>query len=311
MKQGATPPLSRPIKNKYPTPVIEDLLDELHGAKNFTKLDLRSGYHQIRMSPADISKTAFRTYCGHYEYLVMPFGLSNAPGTFQALMNEIFSNYLRKFILVFFDDILIYSTDIQSHCKHLNIALQLLRDHKLYAKRSKCVFGMPQVEYLGHIIKGNGVSTDPAKFSAVSDWTVPASVKQLRSFLGLTGYYRRFIKNYGIICRPLYDLLKKVPFSWTTAHDSAFNTLKQALVTAPVLALPNFSKPFTLETDASGSGLGAVLMQDGRALAYFSVALGPRNAALSAYEKEALAILEAVKRWRHYFLGNQLIIKSD
>jgi hypothetical protein len=299
------------IKNKYPIPVIEDLLDELHGAKIFSKLDLRSGYHQIRMSPADVSKTAFRTYCGHYEYLVMPFGLSNAPGTFQALMNEIFAEYLRKFILVFFDDILIYSSDISSHCQHLSIALQLLRDNKLYAKKSKCVFGAPQVEYLGHIIKGEGVSTDPAKISAVADWVAPASVKQLRSFLGLTGYYRRFIKNYGLICRPLYDLLKKVPFLWTETQEAAFCTLKQALISAPVLALPNFSQPFVLETDASGSGLGAVLMQDGKALAYFSVALGPKNTALSTYEKEALAVLEAVKRWRHYFLGNKLIIRSD
>jgi hypothetical protein len=299
------------IKNKYPIPVIEDLLDELHGAKIFSKLDLRSGYHQIRMSPADVSKTAFRTYCGHYEYLVMPFGLSNAPGTFQALMNEIFAEYLRKFILVFFDDILIYSSDISSHCQHLSIALQLLRDNKLYAKKSKCVFGAPQVEYLGHIIKGEGVSTDPAKISAVADWVAPASVKQLRSFLGLTGYYRRFIKNYGLICRPLYDLLKKVPFLWTETQEAAFCTLKQALISAPVLALPNFSQPFVLETNASGSGLGAVLMQDGKALAYFSVALGPKNTALSTYEKEALAVLEAVKRWRHYFLGNKLIIRSD
>jgi hypothetical protein len=173
------------------------------------------------------------------------------------------------------------------------------------------VFGAPQVEYLGHIIKGEGVSTDPAKISAVADWVAPTSVKQLRSFLGLTGYYRRFIKNYGLICRPLYDLLKKVPFLWTETQEAAFCTLKQALISAPVLALPNFSQPFVLETDASGSGLGAVLMQDGKALAYFSVALGPKNTALSTYEKEALAVLEAVKRWRHYFLGNKLIIQSD
>lgn len=263
------------------------------------------------MAPQDIPKTAFRTYSGHYEYLVMPFGLSNAPGTFQALMNEVFAEYLRKFILVFFDDILIYSPDMQSHCKHIQIALQLLQANKLFAKKSKCVFAVPQVEYLGHIIRGDGVSTDPAKIAAVADWQPPSNVTQLRSFLGLTGYYRRFIKNYGVICRPLYDLLKKGQFLWLPEHQKAFQTLQQALISAPVLALPNFSKPFVLENDASGTGLGAVLMQDGRAIAYYSAALGKRNSSLSAYEKEALAIFHAVKRWRHYFLGNKLIIRSD
>jgi hypothetical protein len=167
------------------------------------------------------------------------------------------------------------------------------------------------VEYLGHVISGEGVATDPKKIAAVADWEAPGSVSKLRSFLGLTGYYRRFIKNYGLICRPLYDLLKKGQWKWLPVHDAAFIQLKQSLISAPVLALPNFSKPFVLETDASGSGLGAVLMQEGKPIAYFSVALGPKNSCLSAYEKEALAILESVKRWRHYFLGSNLVIKTD
>jgi hypothetical protein len=199
----------------------------------------------------------------------MPFGLSNAPGTFQALMNEIFSDYLRKFILVFFDDILIYSPDQNSHCQHLAIALGILKETKLFANLSKCVFGVPQVEYLGQVISGLGVSTDPSKIAAVAEWESPTSVTKLRGFLGLTDYYRRFIKNYGLICRPLYDLLKKGQWNWQPAHDKAFAELKQALVTAPVLALPNFNKPFVLETDASGTGLGVVLMQEGKVICIF------------------------------------------
>jgi hypothetical protein len=167
------------------------------------------------------------------------------------------------------------------------------------------------VEYLGHAISGKGVATDPKKIAAIAAWQSPVSVTQLRSFLGLSGYYRRFISGYSLIYRPLHDLLKKGTYTWQPQHEHAFQTLKKVLTTATVLALPNFSEPFILETDVSGSGLGAVLMQKGRAIAYYSTALGPCNAALSVYEKEALAILESLKRWRHYFLGGKLIIRSD
>jgi hypothetical protein len=214
-------------------------------------------------------------------------------------------------VLVFFDDILIYSKTVAGHIDHLKLALQTLRENSLTAKRNKCVFAVPQVEYLGYVITGEGVATDPAMVEVINNWSVPKTATQLRGFLGLAGYYRRFIQGYGLLCRPLHDLLKKDSFQLTPKHTSAFQELKQKMTSAPVLALPNFSLPFTLETDASGSGIGAMLMQQGRLIAFYSQALGPRADVQLTYHKEGLAILEALKKWRHYFLGGHLIIKTD
>jgi hypothetical protein len=197
------------VKNKHPLPIVDELLDELAGAQFFTKLDLRSGYHQIRLAEGEQYKTAFHTHQGLYEFQVMPFGLTNAPATFQSIMNKVFASLLRKGVLVFVDDILLYSSTLADHVQQLRVVFQLLDDNKLLVKRSKCSFAAQELEYLGHIISSRGVSTDPSKVLAVTNWAAPTTLKELRGFLGLTGYYRKFICNYGVIAQPLTQLKKK------------------------------------------------------------------------------------------------------
>ncbi|GKA08677.1 putative mitochondrial protein [Tanacetum coccineum] len=244
------------IKDKFPITIIEELIDELCGAVIFTKLDLRLRYHQISIFEDDIAKTTFKNHEGHYEFLVMPFGLTDAPSTFQALMNEVFREYLRKFTLVFFDDILVYSKSLEDHILHLTAILFKMKDHSLYAKESKCVFGTSHVVYLGHVLSAEGVATDPAKIQVMQTWPILATIKQLRGFLGLTGYYRRFIRDFASISRPLTQLLNKNSFKWSEEAHQDFVLLKEAMVQASVLALLGFSKSFMVETDASRVGLG-------------------------------------------------------
>jgi hypothetical protein len=298
------------IKDKYLIPMIEELLEELVGATTFSKIDLRSGYHQIRMTAGEEFKTAFRTHSGHYEFLVMPFGLTNAPATFQSLMNEVFRDHLRKFILVFFDDILVYSRTLTDHYKHLKIVLEILRGHQLVAKANKCFFSKNQVEYLGHIISAQDVATNPLKIQAISDWPIPLSLKQLRGFLGLTGYYQIFVKGYGSISKPLTSLLKKGAMGWNEKAAQAFTLLKSLMTNAPVLALPDFNKLFVVEIDASKAGIGTVLMQEGHPIAFISKSLGPKQQSLSIYEREMMSIIHAVNKWKHYLWGRHFHIRT-
>ncbi|GJV76968.1 retrotransposon-related protein [Tanacetum coccineum] len=258
------------IKDKFPIPIIEELIDELQGSQYFSKLDLRSGFDE---------------FC--------------------------FQEVPRKFVLVFFDDILVYSPDLRSHVEHLELVLLLLRQHTLFAKKSKCVFGVKKGRVLGSCNHWSRVATDDTKIEAMKQWPIPTNLKKLRGFLGLTGYYRRFIRDYALISQPLTKLLKKNAFVWSNEAQSAFVQLKEAMMNAPVLKLPNFEEVFIVETDASGEGIGAVLQQSGHPIAYFSKTLAPRHHSLSTYEKELLAVIQALHKWRGYLLDRHFIIKTD
>jgi hypothetical protein len=243
-------------------PVFDEIVDELTGALVFSKLDHRSGYHQIRLREGDEPKTAFQTHHGHFEYRVMPFGLMGALATFQDFMNQLLAPFLRKWVVVFLDDVLVYSATMEEHVGHLKQVLDLISQQQLYLRESKCVFDQAKLEFLGHIVSAAGITTDPNKIRVIREWPKPACVKDVRSFLGMAGYYRKFVPNFGINSRSLTNLLKKdTVFVWTPTENQAFVALKTALIQAPILAISNFHKQFIIETDASGGGIGAVLQQ--------------------------------------------------
>ncbi|KAL9428845.1 hypothetical protein AB3S75_030773 [Citrus x aurantiifolia] len=227
----------------------------------------------------------------------MPFGLTNAPSTFQAIMNQIFASFLHKFLIVFFNDILVYSATAEEHLWHLQQVLECLHFHQFLVKLSKCLFCQENIDYLGHIVSASGVRADPQKIDVMIHWPTPQTTKQLRCFLGLSGYYRRFIRGYTSLAAPLTDLFCKDAFKWTQTAVEAFDALKKAMVEAPVLQLPDFEADFILETDASNVGIGFVLMQSEHPISYFSKKLSPRLRASSTYIKELTAIVEAVHKW--------------
>ncbi|XP_074369633.1 uncharacterized protein LOC141711091 [Apium graveolens] len=300
------------IKNKYPLPRIDDLFDQLKGAKYFSKIDLRSGYHQLKIKPEDIPKTAFRTRYGHYEFLVMSFGLTNAPAAFMDLMNRIFKEYLDKFVIVFIDDILIYSKTKEDHAEHVRTALEILRKKTLYAKLSKCEFWLHEVQFLGHIVSNEGIKVDPAKIEAITNWERPRTPTEVRSFLGLAGYYRRFVQNFSRIATSLTKLIRKnEKFIWNDKYEESFQELKQRLITAPVLSLPDDQGNFVIYSDASHKGLGCVLMQHDKVIAYASRQLKPHEQKYPTHDLELAAIVFALKIWRHYLYGEKCEIFTD
>ncbi|GJV26204.1 putative reverse transcriptase domain-containing protein [Tanacetum coccineum] len=300
------------VKNRYPLPRIDDLFDQLQGSSVYSKIDLRSGYHQLKVREEDISKTAFRTRYGHYEFQVMPFGLTNAPAVFMDLMNRVCKPYLDKFVIVFIDDILIYSKSKQEHEEHLKIILELLKKEELYAKFSKCEFWLPKVQFLGHVIDNKGIHVDPAKIESVKDWASPKTPTEIRQFLGLAGYYRRFIEGFSKIAKPMTKLTqKKVKFEWGDKQETAFQLLKQKLCSAPILALPEGSEDFIVYCDASKKGLGAVLMQREKVISYASRQLKIHEKNYTTHDLELGAVVFALKIWRHYLYGTKCTVFTD
>ncbi|KAD5960858.1 hypothetical protein E3N88_12330 [Mikania micrantha] len=274
------------IRNRYPLPRIDDLFDQLQGAKFFSKIDLRSGYHQLKIREEDVSKSAFRTRYGHYEFLVMPFGLTNAPAVFMDLMNRVFHEFLDKFVIVFIDDILVYSKSKEDHEEHLRKVLETLRQKKLYAKFSKCEFWLNQVAFLGHVVSAEGIMMDPAKIEAITKWPRPTSATEVRSFLG-------------------------VKYSWNEEREKSFEELKKRLVSAPILTLPCGSGGYQIYSDASKKGLGCVLMQHGKVIAYASRQLKPYEVNYPTHDLELAAVVFALKIWRHYLYGETCDIFTD
>ena len=300
------------VKNRCTIPRIDDLLDAVSGSKYFTSLDLTSGYHQILISEEDRPKTAFRTPFGHFQFKVLIEGLTNAPATFQTVMNSIFHPYLKKFVVVYIDDILIFSKTEAEHQAHLRIVLDLLRKEKFYVCESKSMFAQTEVKYLGHIVDSRGIRPDPKKVEAVQSWPEPKSVTDVRSFLGLCNYFRKFMDHYSEVAIPLTNLTKKtVKFEWTGRCQDSFQKLKDLLTRAPLLRTPDESLPYEVVTDASDLGLGAVLLQEGRPVAFESRKLNGAELNYTVTEKEMLGVVHALRVWRCYLEGADFTVYTD
>jgi hypothetical protein len=284
------------VRYRFPIPRLDDLLDQLHGATVFSNLDLRSGYHQIRMRDGDEWKTAFKTRDGLYEWMVMPFGLSNAPSTFMRLMNHVFKPFMGKFVVVYFDDILVYSKSEEEHLEHLQHVFQTLQEQKLYVNLKKCRFFTNSLIFLGYVVSKEGIMMDPSKVEAIISWPIPKSIHDIRSFHGLASFYRRFINGFSTIIAPITECLKGGTFKWTEEAQKSFELLKQKVTEAPILILPDFSKVFEVDCDASNLGIGGVLSQEGKP---------------STYDKEFYALVRSLEHWNHYLLSKEFILHSD
>ena len=304
------------VKNKYPIPRVDEILDRLHNANYFSKLDLKSGYHQVLLHEKDREKTAFNTRYGQFQFKVLPFGLTNAPPSFMSLMNTIFRKYLDDFVLIYLDDILIFSKTKSEHFEHVKKVLQTIEDNKLYLNAQKCEFLLQEVEFLGYTIGNNAVKPSPAKTACIKDWPAPKNKKEVRSFLGLCGYYRRFVPNFAAIAVPLTELTKEEnTFQFYHEEEKAFATLKSTLIEHPILQLPNFEKEFIIETDASGLAIGAVISQEieGKLLpiAYESKKLNTAEQKYPVHEQELYAIFHACKTFRCYVEGRKFKVYTD
>nr|GFA79491.1 putative reverse transcriptase domain-containing protein [Tanacetum cinerariifolium] len=294
--------------NRYPLLGIDDLFDQLQGTCCFSKIDLRSRYHQLRVREEDIPKTAFRTRYGHFEFTVMSFGLTNAPAIFMDLMNRVCKLYLEKFVIVFIDDILIYSKLEEEHEVYVKTILDLLKKEKLYAKFSKCEFWLKVVQFLGHVVNRDGIHVDPSKVESVKNWKTPESSTKIRSFFGLAGYYRRFIENFSKIVKPLTLLTQKnKTYVWGDKQDEAFRILKEKLCNAPVLALPDGPNDYVVYCDASKQGFGCVLMQRGKVIAYASRQLKTHENNYTTHDLELGAVVFALKSGDIIFMGRKVL----
>lgn len=303
------------VKDVFPLPRIDDVFDQMRNARYFSKLDMQQGYHQMRVKPADVHKTAFRTRFGNWSWLVMPFGLCNAPASWQRLM-QVTLEGLETFCAVYLDDIAIWSATAEQHVDHVRTVLQRLRQRKIFAKMKKCVFMQPSMDYLGHVISGDGVAMDPSKVRSIQDWPAPADSRQLRSFLGLAGYYRRFCKGFSALAAPLTLLLgKAIPWRWERAERSAFDAVKRAIASAPVLKPFDPDLPTEVTVDASEFAVGAVLHQGKHPhmhpVAFESRKMTPAEQRYPVHEQEALALVHALKIWRHYLMGRPFKVKTD
>ena len=304
------------VKDAYPLPLVSTLVDQLKGASIFTKMDVRSGYNNVRIKEGDQWKAAFITHKGLFEPTVMFFGLCNSPATFQRFMNDSFRDMIAEgWLVVYMDDLLIFSDDEETHRLRTLRVLQRMRELALPLKIEKCHFNLPEVEYLGMIVRKNTVAMDPVKVKGIADWPTPSKVKDVRSFLGFANFYRRFIPGYSNIARPLIDLTKKnTPWEWSSKCETAFTVLKKIFCMQPVLKMPDPSAPFSIATDASKHATGGVLMQqdtngDWKPCAFLSQSLNPAERNYDIYDRELLAVIRALKEWRHYLHGSPYPVK--
>ena len=304
------------VKDGYPIPRVIDCLDSLSGNKWFNCMDLNSGFWQIALDPSDKEKTGFCTSYGLYQFTVMPFGLANAPSTFERLMEDVLRGLHWNESLVYMDDIITPGVSVDQCLKRLENVFKRLRDNGLKLKPSKCIFFQKSVTFLGHVVSETGVHTDPIKITAVKEWPTPQSVKQVRSFLGLASYYRKFVKGFADIARPLNRLCEKYSkFKWTDECQIAFDKLKNALVTLPVLVYPKLGSRFVLDTDASDQAVGAVLSQehDGKehVVAYMSKSLNKHEQKYCITRKELLAVVSALKHFHTYLYDQEILLRTD